>query len=750
MADDLTLDPPGGEEPGRIIDETLDEALSKRYLAYALSTITSRALPDVRDGLKPVHRRVLYAMRELNLDPDSAFKKCARVVGDVMGRFHPHGDSAIYDALVRLAQDFTVRYPLIDGQGNFGNIDGDNPAAMRYTESRLTRAAEALLDGIDEDAVDFRPTYDGLDKEPVVLPAAFPNLLANGAAGIAVGMATSIPPHNAAELIDASLLLIEKPDATVDDLLEHVPGPDFPTGGLLIEPKASIREAYATGRGGFRVRARWETEDLGRGQWRVIVTEIPYQVQKAKLIQGLADLIEQKKAPLLGDVRDESAETVRIVLEPKSRTVEPAVLMESLFKLSELETRIPLNMNVLDAHQIPRVMSLKEALQSWLDHQRVVLQRRSRFRLEKIAARLEVLSGLMIVYLNLDEVIRIIRTEDEPKPKLIERFELSETQAESILNTRLRQLRKLEEMELRREETALKKEQSALKKLLASAAEQWAKIADQLRAAREAFGPASKWGARRSTLTDAPAAPEIDIEAFIVREPITVVLSEKGWIRALKGHTEDISSLKFKEGDAAAFVVKAETTDKIIAFAADGRAFTLGADKLPGGRGMGEPIRLMIELDEGAAIIELFALKPGAKRLLASRDGYGFIVSEDELVATKRAGKQVLNVADSEALVCVQVAGDHVATIGENRKILVFPRDELPEMPRGKGVKLQSFKDGGLADAVTFAATDGLTWLDGSGRTRTIPEWRDYLGKRAGAGLVAPRGFARSGRFRGE
>ena len=743
MADDLSV----GDESGRIIDEPLDEALSKRYLAYALSTITSRALPDVRDGLKPVHRRVLYAMRELNLDPDSAFKKCARVVGDVMGRFHPHGDTAIYDALVRLAQDFTVRYPLIDGQGNFGNIDGDNPAAMRYTESRLTRAAEALLDGIDEDAVDFRPTYDGLDKEPVVLPAAFPNLLANGAAGIAVGMATSIPPHNAAELIDASLALIENPNATVDDLLQYVPGPDFPTGGLLIEPPASIREAYATGRGGFRVRARWETEDLGRGMWRVIVTEIPYQVQKAKLIQGLADLIEQKKAPLLGDVRDESAETVRIVLEPKSRTVEPGTMMESLFRLSELETRIPLNLNVLDAHQIPRVMSLKEALQAWLDHQRVVLQRRARFRLDKIAARLEVLAGLLIVYLNLDEVIRIIRNEDDPKPKLIQRFTLTEVQAESILNTRLRQLRKLEEMEIKREEGALKKEQAALKKLLASPQEQWGKIADQLRASREAFGPKSKWGARRSTLSDAPVAPAIDIEAFVVREPITVVLSQKGWIRALKGHVDDISSLKFKEGDAAELVVKAETTDKIIAFAADGRAFTLAGDKLPGGRSMGEPIRLMVELAEGTPIIALFALKPGAKRLLASVDGYGFVAPEDELLATKRAGKQVLN---GEAVVCAPVEGDHVAAIGDNRKILIFPLSELPEMPRGKGVKLQAFNKGGLADAVTFSAAEGLTWIDGSGRTRTVPEWRDYLAKRAGAGLVAPKGFARSGKFRGE
>jgi topoisomerase-4 subunit A len=746
MADDMAA----GAEPGRIIDEPLGEALSKRYLAYALSTITSRALPDVRDGLKPVHRRLLYAMRELNLDPDAAFKKCARVVGDVMGRFHPHGDNAIYDALVRLAQDFSVRYPLIDGQGNFGNIDGDNAAAMRYTESRLTRAAQMLLDGIDEDAVDFRETYDGLDREPVVLPAAFPNLLANGAAGIAVGMATNIPPHNAAELIDASLHLIDHPEADIDALLRFVPGPDFPTGGVMVEPAPAIREAYATGRGGFRVRARWHVEDVGRGMWRIIVTEIPYLVQKAKLVQALADLLETKKAPLLGDVRDESAETIRLVIEPRARTVEPATLMETLFRLSELECRIPLNLNVLDANQIPRVMGLKEALRAWLDHQRVVLQRRSGFRLEKIAARLEVLAGLLVVFLNLDEVIRIIRTEDEPKPVLIQRFTLSEAQAEAILNTRLRQLRKLEEMEIRKEDAALKAEQKGLVALLASPAKQWAKISDQLKAARAAFGPDTAFGRRRTELSDAPIAQAIDIEAFVAREPITAVLSERGWIRALKGHSDDIAALKFKEGDAARFVVPCETTDKLIAFASDGRAFTLFGDRLPGGRGVGEPIRLSIELGEQTDIIALFKYEPGAKRLLASSDGYGFLCPDEELLATKKAGKQALHVGEGAAIVCAPAEGDHVATIGDNRKLLVFALDELPEMPRGKGVKLQAFKEGGLGDAVVFAQAQGLSWTDSAGRTRQVADWREFLAKRAGAGKLAPRGFSRNGKFQGD
>jgi topoisomerase IV subunit A len=742
MADDITRSP---EEGGRIVEEPIGEALAKRYLAYALSTITSRALPDVRDGLKPVHRRVLYAMRRLNLTADAAFRKSAKVVGDVMGDYHPHGDQAIYDAMVRLAQDFNSRYPLIDGQGNFGNIDGDNPAAMRYTESRLTKAAEALLEGIDEDAVDFRPSYDGTKEEPVVLPAAFPNLLANGASGIAVGMATNIPPHNAAELIDACVHLIESAKATTDDLLKIVPGPDFPTGGIVVEPPESIREAYETGRGGFRVRARWQTEDLGRGMWRVVVTEIPHLVQKSKLVEQLAGLIEAKKAPLLGDVRDESAEDIRLVLEPKSRTVEPEVMMESLFKLSALETRISLNMNVLDAQGAPRVMSLKEVLRAFLDHRRDVLQRRTAHRLAKIATRLDVLAGLLIVYLNLDEVIRIIRNEDDPKAKLIARFKLNDTQAEAILNTRLRQLRKLEEMEIRREDAALREEQKELEGLLEDTRKQWRRVAGELKETRKLFGPGTSWGKRRTELGQAAAvATEIDVEAFVAREPITVVLSEKGWIRALKGHLSDLTDIKYKEGDGPQHIVQCETTDKLLLFASDGRAFTLDAHKLPGGRGHGEPIRLSIELGDIDEAVALFTYEEGAKRLVAGNEGYGFVVPESEMLASKRSGKQILN---GRAMAAAKVEGDQVAVIGQRKKLLIFPLSELPEMTRGKGVKLQSYHDRGLADVKVFDKDVGLTWEDSAGRTRAVPEWKDYRGKRGAAGKLAPKGFSRSGRF---
>ena len=742
MADDITRSP---EEGGRIVEEPIGEALAKRYLAYALSTITSRALPDVRDGLKPVHRRVLYAMKRLNLTADAAFRKSAKVVGDVMGDYHPHGDQAIYDAMVRLAQDFNSRYPLIDGQGNFGNIDGDAPAAMRYTESRLTKAAEALLEGIDEDAVDFRPSYDGSKEEPVVLPAAFPNPLANGASGIAVGMATNIPPHNVAELIDACLVLIENSKATLDDLLKVMPGPDFPTGGIVVEPPESIREAYETGRGGFRVRARWQTEDLGRGMWRIIVTEIPHLVQKSKLVEALAAVIENKKAPLLGDVRDESAEDMRLVLEPKSRTVEPEVLMESLFKLTALESRISLNMNVLDKDSVPRVMGLKDVLRAFLDHRRDVLQRRTAHRLEKIAARLDVLAGLLIVYLNLDEVIRIIRNEDDPKVKLIARFKLNETQAEAILNTRLRQLRKLEEMEIRREDAALREEQKDLQGLLEDTRKQWRKIAGELKETRKLFGPGTAWGKRRTELGEAAAvAAEIDLEAFITREPLTVVLSEKGWIRALKGHIADLTEIKYKEGDGPQHIIQCETTDKVLFFASDGRAFTLDAHKLPGGRGHGEPIRLSIDLGDIDEVVAAFKYEPGVKRVVASNEGYGFIVSEDEMLATKRSGKQILN---GRAMAAAKVIGDQVAVIGQRKKLLVFPLAELPEMTRGKGVKLQSYHDRGLADVTVFAKDEGLTWIDSAGRVRAVSEWKEYRGKRGGAGKVAPKGFSRSGRF---
>lgn len=736
-----TAPPPPGD---RIIDEPLTEALSRRYLAYALSVITDRALPDVRDGLKPVQRRVLYAMREMRLNPENAARKCAKVVGEVMGGYHPHGDQSIYDTLVRMAQAFAQRYPLVDGQGNFGNIDGDNAAAMRYTEAKLTVAAMMLLDGIDEDAVDFRPTYDGSDDEPTVLPAGFPNLLANGSTGIAVGMATSIPPHNAGELIDACLLLLDKPDSSVEALMAHVQGPDFPTGGVIVEARASMLETYATGRGGIRVRAKWEKEDLGKGMYQIVVTEMPYQVKKADLVERLAELIDAKKAPLLGDVRDESAEDVRLVLEPKSRNVEAEVLMESLFKLSDLETRFSVNLNVLDARGTPGVMNLKQALAAFLDHRRDVLVRRARHRLGKIEARLHILDGLMIAYLNLDEVIRIVRYEEEPKARLIETFTLSDIQADAILNTRLRQLARLEEMELRREHAELSEERDGIVGMLADDRAQWKLVGAGLREVKKALGALN---IRRSLFAD---APEIDteaaLEAMIVREPITIILSERGWIRAAKGRVEDPSELKFKEGDKLQFLVPAETTDKLLIFASDGRFFTLACDKLPGARGHGEPLRLMIDLDDRVGLIDVFVHKPGARRVIASKDGYGFILPEAEAVAFRRAGKQVLN---GTALTCVAVgAADQMAVVGDNGKLLVFPISELPEMPRGKGVKLQSYREGGLRDAMVFGEGEGASWTTSDGRTRAWPEWREWLGRRASAGKLAPKGFPATKRFK--
>ena len=736
----------GPGDGGRILDEPLTEALSRRYLAYALSTITGRALPDVRDGLKPVHRRLLYAMRLLRLDPETTAKKCARVVGDVIGKYHPHGDVAVYDALVRLAQDFAQRYRLVDGQGNFGNIDGDNAAAMRYTECRLTQAAALLLDGLDEDAVDFRATYDGEEEEPVVLPAGFPNLLANGSSGIAVGMATSIPPHNAAELIDACLILLDKPKATTAELMTVVRGPDFPTGGVIVEPTASLHETYETGRGGVRLRAAWEEDAQGRGVYRIIVTEIPYQVKKAELIEQLADLIETKRAPLLGDVRDESAEDVRIVIEPKSRNIPPEALMDSLFRLSDLEVRFPVNMNVLDASGAPGVMGLRALLQAFLDHRREVVVRRARFRLGKIEARLHILDGLLIAYLNLDEVIRIVRYEDDPKARLIETFALSEIQADAILNTRLRQLAKLEEMEIRREHAELAEERDGLTKLLESERQQWRLVGIGLRDVRKILGPDTVIGKRRSQFADAPVVDaSVAIEALVAREPITVILSERGWIRAAKGRIEDPSELKFKEGDKLGFLVPAETTDKLLIFASDGRFFTLPCDKLPSARGAGEPLRLMLDLDDRVDLIDVFAHKPGRKRVLASKAGYGFIMPEDEAIAFRRAGKQVLN---GGAAISLEVAGDHLAVIGDNGKVLIFPLAELPEMPRGKGVKLQSYREGALRDAAVFNAEDGASWTDAAGRTRVWADWRDWLGRRAGAGRLAPKGFPASKRFR--
>ncbi len=736
--------------PGPIEPVNLKDALEERYLAYALSTIMHRALPDVRDGLKPVHRRILYAMRELKLDPSAGFKKCAKIVGEVMGNYHPHGDQAIYDALVRLAQDFAVRYPMIDGQGNFGNVDGDNPAAMRYTESRLTLVAEALLDGIDEDTVDFRPTYDGTNKEPVVLPAAFPNLLANGSSGIAVGMATNIPPHNADELCAALLYLIKHQNATVEKLVEMVPGPDFPTGGVIVEPRDSILEAYKTGRGGFRLRAKWEKEDTGRGTYQIVVTEIPYQVQKAKLYAQIAELLETKKLPLLGDVRDESAETIRLVLEPKSRAVDPVLLMESLFRLSELETRFGLNMNVLSAGQVPNVLSLRDVLRQWLAHRVEVLVRRSRFRLAKIEHRLLVLDGYLIAYLNLDEVIRIVRLEEEPKQILMAAFKLSEIQAEAILNLRLRSLGKLEEIAIRTEHDKLASERKEIKALLTSEDLKWERISDEVRATRERYSKKTELGRRRSSFKDAPAI-EADLDAALIeKEPITIVLSEKGWIRALKGHVDDLSKLEFKQGDGLKRARRASTTDKFLIFATNGKFFTLEANQLPGGRGHGEPVRLMVEIEENHDIVDCFVHEPGRRLIVASTAGYGFIVPESEVVASTRKGKQVLNITEpDEAKVCIPVSGDMVATIGDNRKMLVFPAAEVNEMARGKGVILQRFKDGGLADARTFDKGEGLTWLDPAGRTFTLPvsELTEWIGQRSQTGRLAPKGFPRSNKF---
>jgi topoisomerase-4 subunit A len=738
-------------EPSGVQEIALREALEERYLAYALSTIMHRALPDARDGLKPVHRRILYGMRLLRLDPGATFKKSAKIVGDVMGNFHPHGDQAIYDALVRLAQDFSSRYPLVDGQGNFGNIDGDNPAAYRYTEARLTEVARLLLDGIDEDAVDFRPNYDGVSQEPVVLPAAFPNLLANGSQGIAVGMATAIPPHNVAELCDAALHLIEQPKARTRTLLKFVPGPDFPTGGIVVDSAEAIAEAYATGRGSFRLRARWKTEDTGRGTYLVVVTEIPWQVQKMRLVERIAELINEKKLPLLADMRDESAEDVRLVFEPRSRAVDPALLMESLFKLTELESRIPLNMNVLVRGRIPQVVGLAEALTEWLTHRRDVLLRRSRHRLAQIEHRLEVLGGHLVAYLNLDKVIKIIRNEDEPRPVLMKTFKLSEVQADAILNMRLRNLRRLEEMEIRQEDKDLRAEKKTIEELLRSEKAQWKTIAGQVREVRDAFGAKTRVGKRRTTFADAPAHDDAAIEeALVEREPITVVVSEKGWIRALRGQVADLSGLAFKADDALDHAFFAETTSKILVFATNGRCYTIEAAKLPGGRGHGEPIRLFIELEQQTEVVTLFRYQGSRKLIVASRQGRGFVVAEDECVGNTRKGKQVLNVkAPDVARVLAPVQGELVAAIGENRKMVIFPLDQVPDMARGRGVRLQRHKDGGLSDLKTFKAADGLTWVDSASRvfSLSLKELADWRGNRADAGRLAPKGFPKNNKF---
>ncbi len=763
--------------PGEIT-EPLRTALGDRYLTYALSTIMHRALPDARDGLKPVHRRILYAMRELKLASAGGFRKSAKISGDVMGNYHPHGDAAIYDAMARLAQDFNVRYPLVDGQGNFGNIDGDNPAAARYTEARMTAAAEALLEGLAENAVDYRENYDGTLTEPVVLPASFPNLLANGSTGIAVGMATNIPPHNIEELCNACLHMIKTPNVRDETLLDYIPGPDFPTGGTIVEPRENILEAYRTGRGAFRLRSNYFVEDMGRGQWQIVVTEIPYQVQKSKLIEKLAELIQLKKLPILADVRDESAEDIRLVLEPRSKNVDPDVLMGMLFRASDLEVRFSMNMNVLIDGRTPKVCSLKEVLRAFLDHRRDVLQRRSQHRMDKIDHRLEVLEGFIIAFLNLDRVIDIIRYDDDPKRALMyedwaspraratdeadyvspfdtrgpvgedEEPSLSEVQVDAILNMRLRSLRRLEEIELVRERDALMIERAELEDLLESDDLQWARISEQLRETRKKFGRDYEGGARRTLFAEAGEVEEVPIEAMIDREPITVVCSKMGWIRAMSGHVDLARELKFKDGDEARFMFHAETTDRLLVFGSNGRFYTLSAANLPGGRGMGEPLRLMVDLPNEAEIIDLFIHKAGRKLLVASTAGDGFVVAEDDVLAQTRTGKQVLNVrGDTRAHVCRAVTGDHIACVGQNRKVLVFPIAELPEMGRGKGVRLQKYKDGGLSDATTFVMADGLSWLDPAGRTRTETELAEWTGKRASAGRMAPRGFPRDNRF---
>ena len=754
-----------------ILAEPLGRAIGERYLTYALSTIMNRALPDARDGLKPVHRRILFAMRELKLNATGGFRKSAKISGDVMGNYHPHGDAAIYDAMARLAQEFNVRYPLVDGQGNFGNIDGDNPAASRYTEARMTTIAEALLDGLNEDAVDFRQNYDGTLSEPIVLPASFPNLLANGSSGIAVGMATNIPPHNISELCDACLHLIKSPDARIETLLKYIPGPDFPTGGTIVESHENIVNAYKTGRGSFRLRARFSVEDLERGQWQVVITEIPFQVQKSKLIEKIAELIQTKKIPILEDIRDESAEDIRVVLEPKSKNVDPNILMETLFKISDLEIRFSMNMNVLIDGLVPKVCDLNEVLKAFLDHRRNILKRRSNFRLKKIDNRLEVLEGLIIAFLNLDRVIDIIRYDDNPKlalmsedwgkqhdrakdeldykrPDISIEGELSDIQTEAILNMRLRSLRRLEEVELVKERDSLMEERANLEDLLADTSQQWNKIAEEIRETKKQFGQNYISGTRRTDFAEAQDFEEVPIEAMIEKEPITVVCSSMGWIRAMNGHIDLTRELKFKDGDGPGLIFHAQTTDKLLALASNGRFYTIQASSLPGGRGMGEPLRLMVDIPDEALIVNLITFRPGQKLLVASSTGDGFIVTHDDVVAQTKSGKQILNTKrEAVAKVCHNICGDHVAVVGENRKVLIFPVSEIPEMVRGKGVRLQKYKDGGLSDITTFNLSEGLTWLDPAGRTRSETNLEDWTGKRATAGRMAPRGFPKNNKF---
>lgn len=725
------------------------EELSSRYLSYAMSTIVARSLPDVRDGLKPVHRRLLYAMRQLHLDPKSGFKKCARVVGDVIGKYHPHGDSAVYQAMARLAQDFSVRYPLVDGQGNFGNIDGDGPAAMRYTEARLTEFAVALMEGLNDDAVDFRDTYDGEESEPVVMPAAVPNLLCNGSSGIAVGMATNIPPHNLSEVCDALLLLIEKPEVEIEPLVRKLRGPDFPTGGLIVDKFSTILNNYTQGKGNFRIRAKWEKEDLGMGQYQIIVTEIPYQVVKSKLIEKIAQLLQDKKIPLLSDVRDESTHDVRIVLEPKNRNVDANMLMELLFRQTELEVRFNMNMNVLDSDGVPRVMSIKEVLREYLDHRRKVLVRRSAYRLGKINNRLEILSGYLIAYLNLDEIIRIIREEEDAKSVMMQAFKLTENQAEAILNMKLRNLRKLEEAEIRREFDDLSAEKKTLEELLGSEELLWKKIAEEIRQIREKFGKKTALGRRRTEFSEAGEDIEISIEALVEKEPITVILSQKGWIRCMKGYCDLKEDFKFKDDDSLLTAIHAQTTDKIILLDTSGKFFNISGSEIPSGRGFGQPLRLMVDLGNNDNIVAMFVFEPKVSYLIASDSGHGFVVDENHIIAQTRNGRKIMNVADGERVMfCKKIEGDMVAVVGENRKLLIFPMEEVPTMARGRGVALQKYKDGGLADIQIFKREEGFRFAR-SGGVKTETDLLTWIGHRAQVGKLVPFGFPKNNKFLG-
>ena len=735
------------ENEEKIKDVQLAEELSKRYLSYAMSTIVSRSLPDVRDGLKPVHRRLLYAMRQLHLDPKSGFKKCARVVGDVIGKYHPHGDSAVYGAMVRLAQDFSVRYPLVDGQGNFGNIDGDGAAAMRYTEARLNEFAIAMMEGLNDNAVDFMETYDGEESEPVVMPSMVPNLLCNGSAGIAVGMATNIPPHNLSEVCDALLYLIENPECEIEPLVRKIKGPDFPTGGYIIDKFENILDAYRQGKGVFRIRAKWEKEDLGHGQYQIVITEIPYMVPKAKLVEKIASLLLEKKIPLLSDIRDESSHDIRIVLEPKSRLVDAGLLMEHLFKQTDLESRFNLNMNVLDSDGVPRVMSIKEVLREFLNHRHTVLIRRTNYRLEKINYRLEILSGYLIAYLNLDRIIQIIREEDDPKAVMMKEFKLTDNQSEAILNMKLRSLRKLEESQIREEYDELSEEKAGLEELLGDEGKRWLAIAAEIRQMKEKFGKKTALGRRRTEFSEVAEEIEVPLEALIEKEPITVILSQKGWIRSLKGHVSLTDEFKFKDDDALQIALHAQTTDKLVIMDSSGKFFNVAANEIPSGRGFGQPLRLMIDVANNDEVVSMFVFEPKASYLIASKRGYGFIIDENHIIAQTRNGRKIMNVSEGDAaMFCLKVTGDMVAIVGDNRKLLVFKSEEIPTLARGRGVGLQKYKDGGLSDIQFFNEADGFSF-NRSGGVSTEKELLTWLGHRAQVGKLVPFGFPKNNKF---